>query len=65
MDVQTITQLISTVGFPIACCIYLFYSNEKLRNTIEENTKAIESLKSLITIHNLQEHNNLDINKEV
>ena len=61
MDIQTITQLISTVGFPIACCIYLFYSNEKLRNTIEENTKAIESLKALITIHNLQEHNNLDI----
>lgn len=61
MDVQTITQLISAVGFPIACCIYLFYSNEKLRNTIEENTKAIESLKALITIHNLQEHSNLDI----
>lgn len=61
MDIQTITQLISTVGFPIACCIYLFYSNEKLRNTIEENTKAIESLKALITIHNLKEHSNLDI----
>ena len=51
MDVGTITQFISNLGFPIACCVYLAYSNEKLRATIDENTKTIESLKTLFTIY--------------
>lgn len=55
MDVNTITTLISSVGFPIACCIYLIYSNnktaekhaeevEKLRVTVENNTKVMLKL---------------------
>ena len=55
MDVSAITSLISSVGFPIACCIYLIYSNnktaekhaeevEKLRETVENNTKAMMKL---------------------
>lgn len=55
MDVSTITSLISSVGFPIACCIYLIYSNnktaekhaeevEKLRVTVENNTKVMLKL---------------------
>ena len=50
-----IVSIISQVGFPIACCIYLIYTNgrngekhdeeiEKLRNTVENNTKAINKL---------------------
>lgn len=52
MDFNAILQAISTVGFPIACCIYLIYSNnksneqhteqvEKLRQTIDNNTKVM------------------------
>lgn len=52
MDFTGITTLISTVGFPIACCVYLIYSHtkeneknaeiiEKLRDTVENNTKAL------------------------
>lgn len=48
MDYSMISQFISTLGFPIVACCYLAYSNEKLRNTIEENTKTIESLKQMI-----------------
>lgn len=55
MDVNTITTLISSMGFPIACCIYLIYSNnktaekhaeevEKLRVTVENNTKVMLKL---------------------
>ena len=55
MDIGTVTSLISSVGFPIACCIYLIYSNnkaqekhaeevEKLRTTVENNTKAMLKL---------------------
>lgn len=49
MDINSITTLISNMGFPIACCVYLFYSNDKLRSTLEENTKAIVALKEYIT----------------
>lgn len=48
MDINALQQLIGSMGFPIACCCYLFYSNEKLRNTLDENTKAILSLKEFI-----------------
>lgn len=55
MDLSGITTLISSVGFPIACCIYLIYSNqktaerhagevEKLRETVENNTKVMLKL---------------------
>ena len=51
MDIQTLSQLISTIGFPIAACVYLAFSNEKLRGTIDENTKAIAELKSVINLY--------------
>lgn len=55
MDLTSISQLIGTVGFPIVCCIYLIYTNgkngekhdeeiEKLRETIDNNTKAMMKL---------------------
>lgn len=61
MDVNTITTLISSVGFPIACCIYLIYSNnktaekhaeevEKLRVTVENNTKVMLKLCSKLGV---------------
>ena len=57
MDFGTLSQLIGALGFPIVCCLYLFHSNEKLRSTIEENTKAILELKYVIHEHNLKEDN--------
>ncbi|MBO7733502.1 MAG: hypothetical protein J6S67_13140 [Methanobrevibacter sp.] len=55
MDISALTSLISSVGFPIACCVYLIYSNnktaekhaeevEKLRVTVENNTKVMLKL---------------------
>lgn len=55
MDVQAITNIISTVGFPIAVVIYLFYYQktvlDEFRNQMQENTKVLQSL-----IHEIQEH---------
>ena len=51
MDVQAITQIIANLGFPISACIYLALSNDKLRTTIEENTKTIASLEKLMTLY--------------
>ena len=61
MDMSNITSIISQVGFPIACCIYLIYSNnqqdkrnaetiENLRQTIDNNTKVMIELKSLLGV---------------
>lgn len=55
MDVTTITQLIGSLGFPIACCVALFWymikekdahkaEMEELRKSVEANTLAINKL---------------------
>lgn len=60
MDAQAVTSLISTVGFPIVCCIYMAYlikdMNDKhademntLRDTLSKNTTALEKLELLIS----------------
>lgn len=59
MDFSSITTIISQVGFPIACCIYLIYSNnkqneknaeelDKLRQAIDNNTKVMIELKTML-----------------
>ena len=64
-----IIQAISTVGFPIACCCFLLWQNskqdqynreqqEKLRLTIDNNTKSMEELREF-TMKALQEMRNL------
>lgn len=53
--INDMVSIISSVGFPIACCIYLIYVNnkneekhaeevEKLRVTVENNTKVMNKL---------------------
>lgn len=54
MDFNTIIAAVSTVGFPIVCCGVLFVQNNKLRDTVEENTKAVLSLTDYIK---LKDHN--------
>ena len=41
MDVNSITSLISSVGFPIVACIYMALSNEKLQKTLNELTNTL------------------------
>lgn len=33
MDANAIVQLVSTLGFPIACCIAMFWQNNKLNES--------------------------------
>ena len=48
MDINAITQMIGSVGFPIVCCVYLIYTLQsemkELRQTIENNTIVITKL---------------------
>lgn len=52
MDIQALTQLLSTVGFPIAIVCYLLYyqkdTTDKLTSIISENTQAIKLLQQEI-----------------
>ena len=41
MDVNSITTLVSSVGFPIVACIYMALSNEKLQKTLNELTNTL------------------------
>lgn len=40
MDIAGITQLISQLGFPIACVIYLFWAQQKEREAHATESKA-------------------------
>ena len=46
--IQLITQLISNVGFPITCCVVMFWQNNKLRDSLDKNTSAIVKLSKFI-----------------
>lgn len=38
---EAITQLISSVGFPISACCVMFYQNNKLQSTLNEISKTM------------------------
>lgn len=68
MDINVITQIISTVGFPIACCIYLVYNQnkaeerhkeevDKLRSSLDNNTKVMNKICTILKIEE-DEHEN-------
>lgn len=42
MDIQTVSALIGSLGFPIFCCVMLFKQNNELRT-------SIDGLKDIIT----------------
>lgn len=55
MDVKAISDFISTVGFPVAVVIWLFYYQktvlDEFREQMTENTKVMQSL-----VNQIQEH---------
>lgn len=48
MNIDGVVQIITTVGFPIAACIALFWQNMKMSETIANNTEAIVELTTII-----------------
>lgn len=42
LNVNELTQLINSVGFPIVCCGILFWNNYKLTTTITELTSTLK-----------------------
>ena len=50
MDFTVITQIISSLGFPIAACIYMAWSNNK---TEERHSEEISSLRAVVEANTL------------
>lgn len=59
MEIDSVTQLVSNVGFPVAVCIALFFymekqnerhqqETDKLNETVQSNTKVLTELCTLI-----------------
>ena len=48
---QEISQLISTVGFPIVVALIMMYQNQKMMDVVADNTKTIAELKTVISEH--------------
>jgi len=48
MDMTAVTTLISTVGFPIACCCVMFYQNSQFQKTLSELTVTLEKMNERI-----------------
>ena len=42
LNVNEVTQLINSVGFPIVCCGVLFWTNYKMTATITELTSTLK-----------------------
>lgn len=60
MDIQVFTQLLSSVGFPIACVVAMFYywnkereahkeEMEKMTEALNNNTLALTKLEGLLS----------------
>jgi hypothetical protein len=41
MDTNVIVQLVSSLGFPIACCIAMFWQNNKLNESHKEEVSKL------------------------
>ena len=59
MDIDSVIQLVSNVGFPVAVCVALFFymekqnerhqqETDKLNETVQSNTKVLTELCTLI-----------------
>ena len=48
MDINAITQLVTSVGFPIVACYVLFKQNSELTNTITKLTVTLETINERI-----------------
>lgn len=44
MDINVIMTAISTVGFPIVCCIAMFVQNNKMSEAVNNNTIALTKI---------------------
>lgn len=66
-DISSIMQIIGTLGFPIAACIYLFYSMQKEReqNAAQREADRLEHKREMEQMVSALNNNTLVIQKLV
>lgn len=66
-DISSIMQIIGTLGFPIAACIYLFYSMQKEReqNAAQREADRLEHKREMEQMTAALNNNTLVIQKLV
>lgn len=66
-DISSIMQIIGTLGFPIAACIYLFYSMQKEReqNVAQREADRLEHKREMEQMVSALNNNTLVIQKLV
>lgn len=67
MDMSSIAQLIGSLGFPIAACVYLFYSMQKERenNAAQREADRLEHKLEMEKVTDALNNNTLVIQKLV
>lgn len=67
MDISQVAQLIGTLGFPIAACVYLFYSMQKEReqNAAQREADRLEHKQEMEKVTEALNNNTLVIQKLV
>lgn len=48
MSISEFSQLIGSLGFPIAACVVMFYQNSSLQKTLNELSKTLTSMNERI-----------------
>ena len=46
---MNITDVISSVGFPIFCCMMMFYQNSQMQKTLSELSQTLVSMNERLT----------------
>ena len=67
IDVTGIIQIIGSLGFPVAACIYLFYSmqKERERNDVQREADRKEHKEEMTKVTEALQNNTLVIQKLV
>lgn len=64
MDISAISQVVSTVGFPIAACVVMFYQNGKLQQTLTDFVATLQKMNDRMdSIENKLELNYKELNE--
>lgn len=48
MDITAFSQMIGSLGFPIAACCVMFYQNSKLQGTLTELVTTLQKMNDRI-----------------
>lgn len=48
MDVSALSQIVGTLGFPIAACCVMFYQNGNLQKTLTELVTTLQKMNDRI-----------------